>query len=129
MDYIALIHKDENSDYGVSFPDFPGCISAASTIEEAKEMAKEALSGHIECMIQMKEDIPCPGSIEFIMKERENKDAIAFLVSVPSHNEKAVRVNITLSKSLLKEADRYAKSNDMTRSGLIAEGLSNIINR
>ncbi len=26
MKYIALIHKEEKSDYGVSFPDFPGCI-------------------------------------------------------------------------------------------------------
>jgi predicted RNase H-like HicB family nuclease len=29
--YIGLIHKDANSDYGVSFPDFPGCIQSART--------------------------------------------------------------------------------------------------
>ena len=26
--YIAIIHKDSKSDFGVSFPDLPGCISA-----------------------------------------------------------------------------------------------------
>ena len=26
--YIALIHKEADSDYGVSFPDLPGVISA-----------------------------------------------------------------------------------------------------
>jgi predicted RNase H-like HicB family nuclease len=26
--YIALIHKDASSDYGVSFPDLPGCVTA-----------------------------------------------------------------------------------------------------
>jgi len=25
MDYIAYLHKDSKSDFGVSFPDFPGC--------------------------------------------------------------------------------------------------------
>ncbi len=47
MEYIAYLHKDSKSDYGVSFPDFPGCITAGSTLEEAKEMAAEALSFHI----------------------------------------------------------------------------------
>jgi predicted RNase H-like HicB family nuclease len=49
MNYIALIHKEENSDYGVSFPDFPGCISAGETLEQAKTMAQEALIGHTIC--------------------------------------------------------------------------------
>jgi predicted RNase H-like HicB family nuclease len=30
-EYIALIHKDAGSDFGVSFPDFPGCVTAGST--------------------------------------------------------------------------------------------------
>ena len=33
--YIALIHKDADSDYGVSFPDLPGCITAGTTLDEA----------------------------------------------------------------------------------------------
>ena len=33
--YIALVHKDEGTSYGVSFPDVPGCISAGDTLEEA----------------------------------------------------------------------------------------------
>ena len=28
MDYIAYLHKEKASDFGVSFPDFPGCITA-----------------------------------------------------------------------------------------------------
>jgi antitoxin HicB len=27
--YIALVHKDEDSRFGVSFPDFPGAVTAA----------------------------------------------------------------------------------------------------
>ena len=40
MNYIALIHKDARSDYGVSFPDFPGCITAGKTLDEAKHIVK-----------------------------------------------------------------------------------------
>ncbi len=33
--YIALIHKDSDSGYGVSFPDVPGVITAADTLDDA----------------------------------------------------------------------------------------------
>ena len=46
--YIALIHKDADSDYGVSFPDLPGVISAGKTLDEAREMGAEALALHLE---------------------------------------------------------------------------------
>ena len=38
--YIAILHKDKDSDYGVSFPDFPGCITAGSTLDEATSWGK-----------------------------------------------------------------------------------------
>jgi predicted RNase H-like HicB family nuclease len=45
--YIALVHKDEGTSYGVSFPDVPGCISAGDTLDEALANAAEALAGHL----------------------------------------------------------------------------------
>ncbi len=45
--YIALIHKDPDTEYGVSFPDFPGCISAGSSLDEARAMGIEALAFHV----------------------------------------------------------------------------------
>jgi predicted RNase H-like HicB family nuclease len=41
--YIALIHKDVDSGYGVSFPDVPGVITAGDTIDEAIVKASEVL--------------------------------------------------------------------------------------
>jgi antitoxin HicB len=41
--YIALIHKDADSCYGVSFPDVPGVITAGDTIDEAMQQASEVL--------------------------------------------------------------------------------------
>lgn len=33
--YIALIHKDPHSGYGVSFPDVPGVVAIADTLDQA----------------------------------------------------------------------------------------------
>ena len=41
--YVALLRKDEGSDYGVEFPDFPGCVTAGRSLDEARTMAAEAL--------------------------------------------------------------------------------------
>ena len=41
--YIALVHKDKDSCYGVSFPDVPGVFTAADSIDEAVRNAGEVL--------------------------------------------------------------------------------------
>ena len=117
MDYIALLRKETDTDYGVDFPDLPGCITAGSTLDEAKEMAAEAIAFHIEGLIEDGEGIPAPSSLEEIMADKANKDAVAFLVPYQS-SEKAVRVNITLPSSLLKRIDR--QSGKRGRSGFLA---------
>jgi predicted RNase H-like HicB family nuclease len=72
--YIALIHKDANSDYGVSFPDLPGVISAGSTLDEAHAMAAEALAFHLEGLAEDGETVPEPSTLEEIMAIAERKD-------------------------------------------------------
>ncbi len=119
MNYIALIHKEENSDYGVSFPDFPGCISAGETLEQAKVMAQEALVSHIEILKEMSQPIPSPMSLEEIMSCPENRLAIAFLVEVPSH--RAIRINISLPEDVLSIIDRRARRLHLSRSAFMAE--------
>ena len=64
--YIALIHKVADSDYGVSFPDLPGVITAGSTLDEARDMAMEALALHLEGLVQDGEAVPDPSSLEDI---------------------------------------------------------------
>ncbi len=51
--YIAFLRKDPDSDFGVDFPDFPGCITAGSTLEKTCEpWQREALEVHIEGMLE-----------------------------------------------------------------------------
>lgn len=78
--YIAIIHKDADSDFGVSFPDFPGCITAGTTLDEARAMADEALALHMEGMAEDGEAIPEPSSFEAVMTDPANRDGVAILV-------------------------------------------------
>ena len=47
-EYIAYLHKDSGSDFGVTFPDFPGCVTAGRTLTEAREMAASAARFELE---------------------------------------------------------------------------------
>ena len=67
--YIALVHKDDGTSYGVSFPDVPGCISAGDTFEEAVANAAEALAGHFALMRNDGEAIPTPRSFEQLKRD------------------------------------------------------------
>ena len=63
MQYIAYLHKTQKSDFGVSFPDFPGCVTVGRTLEEARKFAAEALSLHIQGMMEDGEIIPEPSTL------------------------------------------------------------------
>src|SRR2546423_10891045 len=125
--YIALIHKEEGSDYGVSFPDFPGVIAAAATLDDARAMAAEALSFHIEGLIEDDEPIPEPSSLEAVMKHRRNRDGVAILVPAKTKSAKIVRVNITLPEDVLAAIDRYAEGHGFTRSGFLTQAAKRVL--
>ena len=119
--YIGLIHKDAGSDYGVSFPDFPGVVTAGKTLDDARAMAEEALAFHIEGLVADGEAVPEPSSLEDIMADHDNRDTVAILVAVRTETPKAVRVNVTLPEDVLAQIDRYAAAHGFTRSGFIAQ--------
>jgi predicted RNase H-like HicB family nuclease len=108
--YIGLIRKDADSDFGVDFPDFPGCVSAGATLDEARHMAQEALELHVGGVLEDGEALPVPSSLEAVMADPENADAVAFLVSVPEAADRRVRVNITLPERLLRRINERAEN-------------------
>jgi predicted RNase H-like HicB family nuclease len=79
MEFVVYLHKDKNSDYGVSFPDFPGCITAGSTLEEARKMAVEALAMHVAGMREDVEPFPQPSSLDDLRGDSAMKGAVAVL--------------------------------------------------
>lgn len=69
--YLALVHKDKDTSYGISFPDVPGCISAGDTFEEAIDNAAVALAGHLAAMRADGDGVPAPRSIEDLRQNAE----------------------------------------------------------
>jgi len=83
--YIALVHKDASTSYGVSFPDVPGCIAAGDTFEEAVASAAEALAAHFALMKADGDTIPAPRSYEQLRCDpnfaEDSADAIVTMVT------------------------------------------------
>ena len=118
--YIALIHKEADSDFGVSFPDLPGCVTAGRTLDEARDMAAEALALHLEGLAEDGGSVPEPSSLESVMSEPENRSGVAILVAAPTAPVRAVRINVTLPEDVLARLDAFAEANGYSRSGFLA---------
>lgn len=123
MRYPVVIHKDANSDYGVTVPDLPGCFSAGETMEESLTNVIEAIELHLEGMLRDNEPLPVVQRIEQHQQNPDYADGVWALVSVDLSriSGKSKRVNITLPERLLMEIDHYAIQHGETRSGLIAQ--------
>jgi predicted RNase H-like HicB family nuclease len=121
-EYIALIHKDPSSAFGASFPDLPGCISTATTLEELRPMIEEALGFHVEGMIEDGDAVPEPSNLDEILKTEGYADAVAVMVvKAPELAETTVRVNITLPEKTLAQIDRKAAAKGMSRSRFLVQ--------
>jgi predicted RNase H-like HicB family nuclease len=118
--YPAVIHKDAESDYGVSFPDFPGCVTAAASAEAAVVEARDALQLHVDGMLEDAAPLPAPSPLDAVYENAEG--GIVTVVAVDDHDP-AVRVNVTVRKRLLAAADAYAERHGLSRSRLVAEAL------
>jgi len=115
--YVAYIRRDPGSDYGIEFPDLPGCVTAGSTIDEALAMAEDALAGHLSVMAEYGDPIPPPRSLEALKDDPDRTDATVVLVRADPDLHKAERVNVMLSRSLLRRIDAVAPN----RSRFLAE--------
>jgi len=131
MNYPIVIHKDEDSDYGVTVPDLPGCFSAGSTIDEALAMAREAIELHLEGLIEDGQPVPAPGRTEDYRTRREYRGGTWAVVTVDPANlrVKAKRVNITMPERILDAVDRFAEEENETRSGLLVKAATDYMAR
>jgi predicted RNase H-like HicB family nuclease len=124
MRYIAFVHKDPESDYGILIPDVPGCYSAGSTLDEAIENAVEALSGHVRMLEADGETVNPPRSADDIMRDpalaEERENAIISAVPLVRDRGSSTRINVSLDLGLLEAIDQAARRRKQTRSAYIA---------
>ncbi|MBF0311093.1 MAG: type II toxin-antitoxin system HicB family antitoxin [Magnetococcales bacterium] len=121
MNFPIAIHKDSDSDYGVTVPDLPGCFSAGETLEEAASMARDAIQTHVEGLLLDGDPIPEPLPLEQHQGNPDFGGAIWMLVPVDlgKITGKAKRINITIPEPALMRIDQYAHAHGETRSGFL----------
>jgi predicted RNase H-like HicB family nuclease len=129
MRYPIVIHKDPNSDYGVTVPDIPGCFSAGETIEEAIDMAKDAILCHIEGLLIDDEAIPHPSPVDKHWDNPDFQDGKFMLVEIdPSAVSGEIkRINLTMPGRILKRLDQYVAANGGNRSAILTEAALQLI--
>lgn len=122
---IAIENGDEHHAYGVTVPDLPGCFSAGDTLEEAVNNAKEAITGHIELLIELGDDIPAVSSLNALVADSQYAGYTWALVDVDLARllGGTEKINVTLPKSLIDRIDRCVATHPefKSRSGFLAQ--------
>lgn len=127
--YIAIVHKDEASAFGVHFPDIPGCFSAADTLDQVVPNAVEAISLYAEDI-----PLPDPRGLEAIRADKDVQTDLAagaMLIAVPyiENDARVERINVTMEAGLLRAVDETAKGRKLTRSAFLAQAARREIER
>jgi predicted RNase H-like HicB family nuclease len=118
--YFALVHKDADSAFGLSFPDMPEVYSAADEEADLIDNAIEALRLHAEDAT-----LPAPSPIDALIARDDIRDELAkgaFLVRVPlvENDTRVVRANVTFEAGMLKAIDATASRRGQSRSAFLA---------
>jgi len=115
--YPAIFEPRAEGGYTVEFPDLPGCFTEGHTEQEAMEMAKDALGGHVHALQELGREVPGPSAPSSLAAPA---GAFLALVEGPLEEEHPVRINVSIDKALLRRIDSIAKREGMTRSGMLA---------
>ena len=124
--YVAVLEKEPDSDFGIYFPDLPGCVTAGDDEDEALRNAEEVLQFHIDGLIEL--DLPVPPSSavrEHPLGRYPNALCIAMIrARLPG---RVRRINLTVDKHLLADIDAAAAARGDSRSGFVAEAARRLM--
>ena len=118
MKYIVIIHKDPDSCYGITIPDYPGCFSTADSFDDIPAKVQEAL----ECWAYGDDSIPAaPSSYEKVASLDEAKDGMLMVVDLNFDfaDKKTVPVNVTMPKYMRSFIDSRARELGLSRSAFL----------
>lgn len=104
--YPAIFHKAEEGGFWISFPDIPECLTEGDDMQQAYEMAVEALGLALVNRKEEKEEIPVPSEIDRIQGEDGTLVSVEFDMQeyLRKHNSKAVKKTLSIPEWLNEEA-------------------------
>lgn len=120
--YPAIFHNDKKGGYWISFPDFPECMTQGETMEEAYEMAVEAMGLCIDDRLRNEESLPeVSAPVDYILQEGDFSCLIEFdLVQYrKKHNTKSVKKTLSIPEWL----NEAAMEHDINFSQVLQEAL------
>ncbi|MBP3731461.1 MAG: type II toxin-antitoxin system HicB family antitoxin [Mailhella sp.] len=118
MKYIVIVHKEKDSCYGVTVPDYPGCYSAADSFDDIPSKVQESL----ECWAYGDDFIPAePSTYEQVASRDDAKDGMLMLVDLDFDfaDKKVVPVNVTMPRYMRAFIDNRARAMGLTRSAFL----------
>ena len=124
MPFAHAVLHEENGAFGISFPDFPGCITGADSEEEAIRKADEVLTFHVGGMLEDGEVLPVRRSLRDLLADPETREALSDGVLFLARYElprKSIRINISMDETLIEAIDRAAEHANQSRSGFLAD--------
>ena len=121
MQIPIVIHGDEESGYGVSVPDLPGCFSAGDGLEEAIASAHEAIACHVEGLFMDGEPLPERKPLQVHQANEDYAGGLWALVDtdISKLSDRTKRVNITMPERVLAVVDEAAIREGESRSALL----------
>jgi predicted RNase H-like HicB family nuclease len=78
---IALIHQSAGV-FGISFPDFPGCLCSADSLDETLRRGTRALTRHLAAMVADGLAIPAPRPLAALRTAPDFAEDIAEAVRI-----------------------------------------------
>ena len=130
MKYLSIVHKDPDSVFGVTLPDFPGVFSSAERVEDIQTNVQEAIDLWIEDLENYEPPVPSDPT-QLIAANMQNPElshnAIYHIVDInfDELEKKAVPVNITMPVYMRNRIDRAAKNSKMSRSTFLIRAAQN----
>jgi len=124
--YPAVLERGAKKTFAVWFPDFPGCVAAGTSQEQALEKAEHELAQGMASVLEREPSLPQPTPFERI-EIPKGCDVITLCVIGVEAPDPSERVNVYLPKSLLARADARAAELGMSRSSLFGFALSSLL--
>lgn len=112
----------EDDKVAISFPDLPGCLPCADTMEEAFKNAKEALQLHLYGMEEDGEKIPEPSPLASL-HQSARQTLVAVEAWMPPFREKMLNKSTNKTVTIPRWLDILAKKNNVNYSHLLQEAL------
>jgi predicted RNase H-like HicB family nuclease len=126
--YPAVVERGPKNSFGAWFPDFPGCVAAGPSRDEAIRRAEIAVARAADALAERDEELPLATPIEEIVLPKNCNFIAWFIVGVEPPNP-SERINIYLPRNLIAQVDSKATELGMSRSSFFGMAVSGMVEK